>query len=541
MASLNFTTTGSHMTNMIFDFIKSGLYYNAIEILKSGGFDSNRCRLFFMGKYEFEGNTKLGGDLNVVEKEGMSTNELIELLVVGLRTLLQENYEDKLYLQDLFHWRFRDNKENEPMFKHLDSLYEVFPKDVLKSMLMNKMVVEAGFDFREGIGPNFDGVILPDGRIIECGMQQHNELYPFLYIMGFSSASCWTDDDKTIHISSGQMSGKLAHKIEEWEDYKESDKGDVTGSIMKTIIANHKNLSIYGRSSNMMQRIMKFYEADAEMGGKFGKLTFLKNCYPEINLPLFSKEEIKDVKNCIRTSPKMSIPGLLNSKFDINENSIKEIEADFEKYKNVVGYQKFMDGSYRTTNKLHYFYQEYLEGINGVAHCRNKVFTYDCSETRGDIVDGKKGTIKLEFEPEYELKMILEKLHKDLGKDIQVEFVVSNNKLYIVQLRTLENSWNDFSTTVDKEKIIVSGKSFSMDVESNLTKDDILIIDDDCESEMVIGKKALIVRNDTEFSHALALSFALKIPSIYAVGNDFELPDVFQINTKGRKGYILKQ
>ncbi len=66
-----------------------------------------------------------------------------------------------------------------------------------------------------------------------------------------------------------------------------------------------------------------------------------------------------------------------------------------------------------------------------------------------------------------------------------------------------------------------------------------LIIDSDCESSEVIGKKALIVREDVEFSHALAMSFSLKIPSIYGVG-DVELPNEFEIDTEGREGYFLK-
>jgi hypothetical protein len=47
-----------------------------------------------------------------------------------------------------------------------------------------------------------------------------------------------------------------------------------------------------------------------------------------------------------------------------------------------------------------------------------------------------------------------------------------------------------------------------------LELDDILIVEQDCSSEMLISKKALIVENHTNFSHILALSKALNIPSI---------------------------
>jgi hypothetical protein len=42
-------------------------------------------------------------------------------------------------------------------------------------------------------------------------------------------------------------------------------------------------------------------------------------------------------------------------------------------------------------------------------------------------------------------------------------------------------------------------------------------VEQDCSSEMLISKKALIVENHTNFSH-LALSKALNIPSIYGTG-----------------------
>jgi hypothetical protein len=43
-------------------------------------------------------------------------------------------------------------------------------------------------------------------------------------------------------------------------------------------------------------------------------------------------------------------------------------------------------------------------------------------------------------------------------------------------------------------------------------------VEQDCSSEMLISKKALIVENHTNFSHILALSKALNIPSIYRTG-----------------------
>jgi hypothetical protein len=42
-------------------------------------------------------------------------------------------------------------------------------------------------------------------------------------------------------------------------------------------------------------------------------------------------------------------------------------------------------------------------------------------------------------------------------------------------------------------------------------------VEQDCSSEMLISKKALIVENHTNFSH-MSLSKALNIPSIYGTG-----------------------
>jgi hypothetical protein len=50
------------------------------------------------------------------------------------------------------------------------------------------------------------------------------------------------------------------------------------------------------------------------LGGKFGGLEFLANFYPEVALANYARTPNKDWKAMlVRTSPKESMPGLLNS------------------------------------------------------------------------------------------------------------------------------------------------------------------------------------------------------------------------------------
>lgn len=60
--------------------------------------------------------------------------------------------------------------------------------------------------------------------------------------------------------------------------------------------------------------------------------------------------------------------------------------------------------------------------------------------------------------------------------------------------------------------------------------DQVLIVDDEeFSSEALIGKSALIVKSDAEFSHLLAFSRSLRIPSMYATDIS-KLPESFIIN-----------
>jgi hypothetical protein len=84
------------------------------------------------------------------------------------------------------------------------------------------------------------------------------------------------------------------------------------------------------------------------------------------------------------------------------------------------------------------------------------------------------------------------------------------------------------------------GKTFSKG-RGTINVKDILVIDSDGESELLLGKKALIVKEDVEFSHILALSKALRIPSIYGTG-DVDLPSEGDVDfiAYNKTGWIEK-
>jgi len=532
MGSFSFYTLGDEFTQLVRNLIKEGSVSNAYDILSDGGLDIHNIRRFFSLAIKFEGDTRKDGLFVVDDTE----NELIasdypEYIYWIIKNIMSNEEDNHTLLEILIDKEVTDKKYT----KHLDIIFEVYPLDYVISLLKKYILDEEGYYVLNEVPKHFDGVITYDGTIIECGYQQHINLYPILSKLKYSDTGSWTDCDKTFHISSGSLSGTLGFKLQH-EVFHEN----LTDEMLQTLLDNLDNLNFYSAFGDEIgESIIKYVEEVENMGGKFGKLTFLKRFIPNINLPLFSKEEIKGVKNCIRTSPKYSIAGLMNSKFDITPNSIKEIEEDWEKYKKVVGYVEMgIENELRVTNELHYFYQEFLDGDNGVAHYKDGKFTYDFSTEQGDVVQGIKGNKRLSFNYEKELEDITNNLSRIAGSGVQVEFVISDDKVFIVQFRTLTKNNLSRHYTINSDKVLYFGKGFSHGVET-VKKEDVLIIDADCDSKELIGKKALIVREDVEFSHILALSIALKIPSIYAVGN-VELPNEFKIDTFDKDGYILK-
>jgi hypothetical protein len=308
---------------------------------------------------------------------------------------------------------------------------------------------------------------------------------------------------------------------------------------------------------SVSEGMREFFCYKQAMGTKYGNIMFLKKFFPHIKTCEVSKDFRIDWKsNFVRTSPVYSIPGLLNSIKANDEkeahNAVIKIQQDFEKYKEVRG-----------RNEINWFYQEYLEGENGVLNCIKtkevskgyareyaNLMEYDikiaCSSVQGDIVGGKKSSFEISMDDQSTLRKIARELATTFEEDIQLEFVrVAEGDIRIVQFRTLKGSpqVNFEPQKEELEKAIVIGKTFSKPYYSNngeeVNTDDILVVEEDCDSEALLGKKALLVENDTNFSHILALSKALNIPSIYGTGK-VDLPKDKQVwfSTGYGTGYV---
>lgn len=377
-----------------------------------------------------------------------------------------------------------------------------------------RAIEKAGFsilNFDEKMPECIDGVILKNGSVILLkGYQQHRYVYPFLCSLGLVEASDWVQDDSAVHISSSQLNGHAIHSLDH-------DVNALTRHQINSLFALRKVLvSSYGGTERVVNILYQWISNLEKHGGKYNGLSFLKRFYKNINLPQFARtfEEIDSKHNvCIRTSPAYSMPGLLNSKFEVTaknyKEKVKQVVDEFSRYSDLI-----------ERNEIHYFFQQKLEGINGVCNVRgrDKVFSYSASASQGSVVGGKTGEIRLARNISAELKRIATELAEDMDRSVQLEFVVTNSgKLFIVQFRLLKNEPEETVNLRMPPNVLCMGKTFSRGrIDVNIA--DVLIVDEDGDSNLLLGKKALIVKQDVEFSHLLALSKALKIPSMYATG-----------------------
>ena len=534
--TLSFYTEGEGFTFLLRSFIEEGKNFTVYQILRDGGFTESLANQFIRGELKFTGTTQFGEDLGA-ETDVIDSKAMLKQSLRSILSKLSETEYDELLPIDFVEDFPKLLKKyiNDADIRILKNafgeaaLFDCYRTDEINEYTIELINAEGyGVTRPENIGrwedEIIDGLILPCGSIITCGYQEHSSLYPFLKKLGLVKVSCWTDCNETIHISSRQISGTIAHAVgNRWRDYAPTE------AQLLTLFKLKDTLSEYGHDYPILTKLLHDVQDVEKYGGKWNNLSFLKKYYKDIKLPLFSKEPIPGVKNCLRTSPKYSLPGLLESVFEINENSVSEIEATFEKHKDV-----------RKRNELHIFYQEYIEGANGVFHCDRDGFRYDISENRGDIVQGKKGQAHVSETALRKLEKFGKQLYKDFDCPIQVEFVISSDDVYIVQLRLLENNAEITVILTAPDEFLVKGKTFSKGT-PEVDVDKILILKSDGDSELLLGKEALIVKEDVEFSHILALSKALRIPSIYATG-EVDLPATGKVKftAYNKEGWITK-
>ncbi len=513
VGTVSFWTDGPSFTGLLHNFLKEGSFTRVESILLDGGATPEQIKDFFTFKLQFEGDTREGNGLKIIPYK--AEEPLSELFLTAVSTTLR---------QHKYQFSILELPESVKYDENIGTLTKYFTVQEIYDFIGYLPILKReGYEPKKVPGGKYseNGVVLRDGTFITCGYMDHINLYPILYKLGLAESSCWTDDNSVIHVTSGQANGGVVHSL----PYNYHDKEVVTEQQLDTLFNFREDIrEVYGEHYPIVESLRKYINRVTDHGGKFNNLTFLQRFYPEIKLPKFSKErfETENRKIFIRTSPKKSLPGLLNSRLVENTDEgvadgIKLIEEEFPKYLGLLS-EQYLGGVTKDDNELHYFFQEFLEGVNGVCHYHEKGhFTHSESEIQGEIVKGGTRTTSLDGKHYNQLRRISSSLFTELGKPVQLEFVIHNDEVYIVQLRILENHWVNSLVPELPEKLIKNGFTFSKgDIRVDVK--DILIVDSEASSEELIGKKALIVKGNVEFSHILALSKALRIPSIFGTG-----------------------
>jgi hypothetical protein len=523
--TLHFYTTGEAYTNMMYDFFRSGEFKLFEDLLGDGNLNKEQKRMAFELRMKLEGDTRQG-DLSCCFTERPA--DFGETLYYSIRTALHGLRNERfIELRELA----EATSQNESTQKKLNSIKTIlkyFTVEEINSICCEHALREEGYFFTDvpEESRSTNGVILKDGRFIECGYQDHINLYPILYRLDLADASDWTRSKETIHVTSGQISGAAAMDLEvRWRDgthYLVTPEQVATLWRLRDCIK--ETYGSYSENTCMQNLIRKYVINTENLGGKWGNLAFIKKYFPEIPTPKTSRDYTEfpaDSTIFVRTSPNRSLPGLLNSilckaNADSTEAAIRNIYRDYEKVESVL-----------QGNRINWFYQEFLDGPNGVCHVRREpnaaekdyTFSYQVADEQGAVVAGKSSSTKLAAPYEIELKALAVKLYEEIEEDgIQIEFVLHNDRIYLVQLRPLEREFEKGLGDMRPAKTIATGLTFSSTDSVEVNVNDILIVKEDSDSEQLLGKKALIVENQVEFSHILALAKALGIPAMYGTG-----------------------
>lgn len=380
------------------------------------------------------------------------------------------------------------------------------------------------------------GILTAGGELYTCCYMGHDDLCKKLWKQGLVSHSDWLKCDEIIHISNGQANGSLAFKIVYCGDTEVvPDVSEKQADMLKRM----PKMGFYGREKKMGEVMLKFHIMKVGRGGKYGTLDFIKNLWANIPIPKL------DVPGTVRSSPAKSLPGVLFSK----KGTLGEVGEEMRKLWDSLPVEL------TERNELHYFEQEFLLGVNGVCHLRNGKFTYQIGDNQGDVVRGRGSKQRLPALTIRFLKEIAKIFGAYFEKSVQIEFVLEEGKdcPTVVQLRLLDNEHFDHIVqVVTPEDALLTGTSFCSYVEygrwrntQKVTKAEVLIVDHDCsDPALIIDKKLLIVRKGVEFSHILALSKALKIPSFYNISNksfsfdQFSDEQLFEFDTTTDKAYL---
>jgi hypothetical protein len=555
--TLQFYTTGEGYTATMVDFFSSGEFKLFEELLGDGNLNHEQKLMAFCLRMRLEGDTRTKEGLSChFDEEAEGFNETLYFAIMTcIRPLLFSWADSEDSLLDIFQLRQIVEHYSNPetatkaaqrkTMSKLNVLLKYFTVDEIMSRCSRfgaKYALQAeGYtvqyeDLDEMKTRSISGVVLRDGGFVKCGYMDHLNLMPILYRYDLVDASCWTDSKDSIHVSSGEAGGGPTYSL-----LDHSWKYTVTQAQVETLWRMRKSIHhVYGENQAMADCVRGWEVRREGHGGKYGHLVFLKDRFPNIRIPRFSKrfEDFEpDSQIFMRTSPTKSLPGLLNSLLvKTNPDSVYaatvRMGREFEEVREV-----------RQGNELNWFFQEFLTGLNGVIHVRKMpdysyAFSYQVSSEQGAVVGGKRSTEQLSEEHLATAKQWALQLADELEVDgIQIEFVVDEHGPCFVQLRLLENEFEKGLGGGAPGNAFIRGKSFS-NGRLEVSPDEILVVKEDADSHELIGKKALIVEGDVEFSHILALSKALRIPSMYATGPvDFGGRERFNFSTRLFEAY----
>jgi len=384
-----------------------------------------------------------------------------------------------------------------------------------------------------------NGTLLLDGTFVTCDVMEHKILDIELSSLGFEVDPMEPlGGDDVIHVSSSTVTGSRINTYEEADDYF-IDMPIPTNEQLTFLFKNNHKLKSYFTNNSIAELIRVRYN-EIGYGAKWSNLEFLKDFYSDkIQIPRIESEYFEN--SCLRTSPYYSLPGILDSHFNFEDSkkAYDDIMLKFEQYKDVI-----------PGNKLWVFFQEFISGVNGVCSIVDNEFSLKASSNIGDVVQGNNSQlVEIDSDNYSYLKHISELLSKDLEKNIQFEFVISesNNTVYITQLRILNSIKDTVNFKIDyTHNIIGTGTCFKSGCAKNISPNQLLVVNENTNPEQLAKNKnyyrGVVLIQDAEFAHILALAQKLNIPAIYNVSFNNDLSNYTSIDFKVNedKGYIIE-
>lgn len=519
---VHFDMSGENMLSIINLFKNEGKYNSIYSFLTEG----NPLVTNEMIKgIVFGGYTVIGDNINELQiVEDNTSLTVIENNINSIRNDIKymdiENYTALVNIigkrfNNVFQYKLDKYKLDIKCKNLYDELYRETQQYYSKFLSVN---------YYKDVQFSYDttALILPDGIVLFIYSKSHStyeKIWKELYNENL--------EDIAVYVTEGNyLYNKVVNHLSNLDVLYDIKDINITEEQIDAILSYNFRIKYnYGCSINEL--IRRYYICKYNNGSKYGNLMFLKKLgFPIVYIDT-KPFECKSL--AIRTSLKNSLPGVMTSRFNVTDipTTIKEIKEEY-------------NTKIKGNNELYLFYQEFIEGDNGVCtYIDNKLNARIGNQ--GDLVNNVEGK-ELNEGHLKELDYICYKINKYLDIPFQLEFVIHNNQIFIVQLRTFNNIATDnYLTGEDIYKALCTGKSFTKG-RGTCNINDILIVESEYNtSDLPDNIKLIIVKNDVDFAHTLALSDRLNIPSMYGVKNIDKIKTLQTIsfNTGNRTAIIM--